>query len=550
MANLKKKEIWLLALVVIFFAVLGFFGLGQIYHQDEYRWATIANPFFNNFQSPHPPLTRYLLRATGVVFGFDYLRIVPLFFGLLNLFLVFLVSKFTSKNSKVALWAAFLFAVSTYSLIAALQIDIDGAILPFFVLLGTFAYLNFVESKNKIKWLLILLVATIGGFLSKLSYFLFLGALAIEYFLHLKNTGRYNYSKLVRKLAYVFLPVIGLVFIFYIFYSAKLAGVISYAKHFNVFNFKSRAYFDLGFKLMKSLVWLSPLLFLPVIAGLFQKDIFKKYRFWFLYLFLNSLFYLVAFDFTKLTIERYLMFLIVPTCIISAEIIYNFLNGFNFSKNQVKIYFSILIVGILSFLILKSSQTILPLNPKSAYVSHIKHLNFNFLVPLNGGSGPIGFYASAEFVLIIWLVSVIIISTAFFRKKYRQELTVLFLLIGVIYNIALTSEYLWGVFYGSSSRVAKATVNYVVNNPSVKGVITYNDIGAYELRLTNKYISRFYTAESRDYTPKLSQFKGYYMIIDFPEIDKSGRYWPLIGKCPLIKEFSDKKIKSYILNCS
>lgn len=185
MTNLKKNEIWLLALVVIFFAVLGFSGLNQIYHQDEYRWATIADPVFNNFQSPHPPLTRYLLRGAGMVFGFNHLRTVPLLFGILNLFLVFLISKFTSKDSRVALWAAFLFAISTYSLIAALQIDIDGAILPFFVLLGTFAYSNFVESENKTKWLLILFIAVIGGFLSKLSYFLFLGALAIEYFLNL-----------------------------------------------------------------------------------------------------------------------------------------------------------------------------------------------------------------------------------------------------------------------------------------------------------------------------------------------------------------------------
>jgi hypothetical protein len=125
-----------------------------------------------------------------------------------------------------------------------------------------------------------------------------------------------------------------------------------------------------------------------------------------------------------------------------------------------------------------------------------------------------------------------------------------FLISGFVYNLFFFQEYIWGRFYGNPAKVARASVDYVIADKNIKGVITYNDIGAYELRLSGKYLSRFYTAESRDYTAKLSAYQGYYLIVDFPEIDKKGRYWPLINKCPLAKTFQDKKVIAYIFDCS
>ena len=99
-------------------------------------------------------------------------------------------------------------------------------------------------------------------------------------------------------------------------------------------------------------------------------------------------------------------------------------------------------------------------------------------------------------------------------------------------------------------KISKETIKYVNSSDDIKEVITYYDIGAYYLRLNGKYSSRFYTAPARDYMKKLDQFKGHYMIVDFPAIDKNGRYWPLIERCPLVQKFQDKKIESYVFNCS
>ena len=139
---------------------------------------------------------------------------------------------------------------------------------------------------------------------------------------------------------------------------------------------------------------------------------------------------------------------------------------------------------------------------------------------------------------------------AIFNKNKKGLFLAVFIVFGVGYNLIFSAEYLSGLIYGSVDKVAKETIEYVNSDEAIKGVITYYDIGAYYLRLNGKYISRFYTAPKRDYTPKIQNYRGQYMIVDFPAIDKNGRYWPLIARCSLVKKFQDKKVESYVFNCS
>ena len=112
------------------------------------------------------------------------------------------------------------------------------------------------------------------------------------------------------------------------------------------------------------------------------------------------------------------------------------------------------------------------------------------------------------------------------------------------------NELLRGDLYGSPDKIVRQTLNYILTEPSITKVITYNDIAPYDLKKSGKYHSRFYTAPERDYTKKVSAFRGHYMIVDFPAIYKNDRYWPLITRCPLLKKFQDKKIESYVFDCS
>ena len=548
MINNLKNSKWLLV-VFATFVLTRFLGLDRIYHQDEYRWASIANPFFGDLASPHPPLPENLYKLVGRVFGFDYLRIAPFVFSFLNLVLIYLVSLKISKNKKIALFAAGLFTINVYSLIANLQIDIDGAILPFFILCSYYSFLNVAEYKKSKKWLVLFCLAVVGGLLTKLSFLLFIGALFIDQSLRFYNSKEAGGLKKIFYRVWPWVTVsLAVVGAFYYFYAIRLGVVVEYARHFKSLNFYSRAYFDLIFKIFKSLVWLSPLLALPVIYGFFKRDLLKKYQIWFIYLFLNLVFYLVLFDFSTLTIERYFMFLIIPSVLISAETISNLFKSQN-TRKSTYIIASIAFI-VLSFLILSLPHDVLPLNPKEAYVDKVKSLEFNFLIPFTGGSGPSGFYFSALFILLAWIIACVSLLGVIFNKHKKNLFLAVFVVFGLGYNILFSTEYLFGSVYGSVDKVAKETIEYVNSNNAVKGVITYYDIGAYYLRLSGKYSSRFYTAPKRDYTPKIESYRGQYMIVDFPAIEKDGRYWPLIARCPLMKKFQDKKVESYVFDCS
>jgi hypothetical protein len=127
-----------------------------------------------------------------------------------------------------------LFAINAYSILGATMIDIDGALLPFFVLLAYYAYLR--------KWWWLLVIALIGGFFAKLSFVIFIGALIVDL--------------VSRRLSRKTLPWIGggviLVAVLYFLASHFLPDVVTYAKHYNIFNFATRFYVDLGYKLLKS----------------------------------------------------------------------------------------------------------------------------------------------------------------------------------------------------------------------------------------------------------------------------------------------------------
>src|SRR3989344_538018 len=543
-----NKKIWIFVLVASVFLVARLPAVQQIYHQDEYKWAMQADPV-SDWASPHPPMGKQTLRFTGNILGFENLRFAPLLFSFLCLALIYLTIKKITKKTRVALLGAFLFSINVYSVIASLQIDIDGAILPFFILLTYYAYLHLL-SDNKRFWWVVFGIGIAGGFLTKLSFFIFVGALVADYVITIYYSGQLNIKRVAAKGLKFAVIFALLVTAYYYLNPSGTNRVIEYGRHFNSLNFASRAYFELAFKILKSLVWLSPLLLLPVIAGLLNRDVIKRYRFWYIYLFFNLLFYIVLFDFAKLTVERYLMFLIIPCCIISAGILVELMDGFNWRKESKKIFLIAAAFILFSVVILLMPHSVLPLDPKVNYVNHIKNLDFNFLIPFTGGSGPVGFYFSAQYVLWSWLAAAVLLISGLLSKVHKQKFILGFIIIGVGYNILFLNEYLLGGLFGSVPKVADASVKYVLNNPKIKDVTTYYDIGNYHLILADKSAGRFFTAPSRDYLPRFNAYKGYYMVVDFPAIDKNGRYWPLLERCKLDKQFNDKNINSYIFNCT
>ncbi len=543
-----NKNNVLLGLAILLMSFLLSRGVHQIYHQDEYRWIQIIPDSTIAGGDVHPPVNLTLLRVTARLFGYYELRVLPAFFAILNLILVYFVVKKLSGNKSVALLASFLFAFNTYSLIAGLQIDIDGAIMPFFVLASYNAYLRLND--NKRLWTPLFILSVIGGFLTKLSFLIFFGSLIVDYYFAHRHEHNFRLKNMLT-LAGGGLVLFGLVGLaFYLLSPDKFLNVLAYAKGFKSFDLGSRAYLDLGFKVMKSFAFLSPLLFVPILYTALKADLRNRYRFWLIYLFFNFIFYTVLFDFSTLTIERYFMFMVAPAAIITAEVIYPFFKSLRERMTRIVLAGTIIATSALAALILSLYHVVLPLNPKIAYFQHFKAFDLRFLIPFTGGSGPIGFYFSALFIFVFWLLTfVAFVGYWLGRKPWASACLVVIVVLGFIYNALFITEFLWGKFYGSVPNIARASVSYVNSNPDITQVITYYDIAPYDLRDSGKYYSRFYTSPKRDYTPKITNFRGHYMIVDFPAIDKDSLYWRLIERCALIKEFQDKQIHSYIFDC-
>lgn len=547
---MTRRFIIFLLLVSVLFIWLRFSGVHQVYHQDEHRWVMLADGS-DPGPSPHPPMVLVSLKLIGSVFGFSNLRILSIFFSLLNLWLVCLIVKKISKSFWVAMMAASLFTVNIYSLVASLQVDIDGTILPFFVLLGYYGYVSLLDGTNRKTSLILLAFSVAGGLLTKLSFALFLGVLIVDYLIFLYAKNDKNIFSIVKKGAMAVVPILAAMGLFYYFYASDSQSIIDYGRHFKVLNFGSRAYLDLIFKIIKSFVWLSPLLSLPAIGGLFIREVRTRQRFWYLYLFINLIFYTVLFDFTTLTIERYFMFLISPAVIISSDVLYYFYKKIIHPRLHSEFMVGIGFFSIFAALILWGHHIILPLNPKIAYLQHLKKFDLSFLIPFSSGSGPIGFYFSAGFIFWSWLTAVLLlVGLTWGGNKWRALLFSSFIVFGIGYNILFVNEFLNGSLNGSPDKIVRQTLDYVLAEPSIKKVITYNDIAPYELKTNGKYEARFYTAPSRDYTERMNAYRGYYMVVNFPEIGESNKYWKLLERCPVIKEFQDKEIKSYIFDCA
>ena len=537
--SLLKNNYWLWLLVLLFIATR-FFGLDQLYHQDEYRWVSqVYTAEFGEVDSPHPPVMQSLLSWGGKLVGYDNLRVVPFIFGVLSLILIYAVSLKLTGNKKIAYVASGLYIINIYSLIASLMLDIDGTVMPFLVLLAYYFYLRaFKDGESKFILPLILVMAI--GFFTKLSYVLFAGALAVEYLWTLYDKGKFRRE--IKK-AGLILGISGILIAgLYLLYGKTDPRFVEYSTNFKIFDFASRAYFELFLRLLKFFIWLSPLLFLPMVYGLFRKDFFTKYRLWYVYSLFNLLFDLVIFDFARLPVERYFMFIIAPAAIISGQVVYSLFSGLN----KKHFFLSVLGFAVLLAFTFLIAYDVVPLNPKEAYVQKVKNLDFNFLIPMTGGSGPIGFYVSAPFVLGSWIVG--LFWLLFNKKKLAIAFFVVF---GVGYNVLLSSENLAGAFYGNVNNITKKSVEYVINNKEVddNSVVTYYDAGVYYLKIADKYLGRFYTAPSRDYSSRLTSHRGHYMIVDFPAIDKDSLYWKLVSKCELAQKFTDKYVDSYIFDC-
>lgn len=538
----------LFGLVFLVFVVLRLFAASFPYHMDEYKWALIVDPVESQQGTiPHPPLGEVIMHYGGRLFGFDRLRFVPFFFAIADAVLVFMiVRRYWGWNA--ALFSCGLLAVYMWHVLASTMVDTDGAILPFFFLLASFAFFKYQEERSN-AWLVFSAFSAASGTLIKLPFVIFFVSLGLWLWWIEKDI-----VKVVRKLgvyaALCFLWIVlllGVVKVIYPYF--EIMRLFGYASSFDVLNIFSRDYLHTFLLLAITLVMASPLLPGILLWCTFDKD--KHARYFVIWLWLQLLFYVFVIDVSHRPIERYLMSAIYPVVILAAGKGSKWLKH---GRNTMVCLAALVVVGGGGILLNSLNSETLPLYPKSGFVEELLQGNLFFNIPVTGGSGPMGFQLSAAAIVFMFAVPLLcLLAGLFSRSRTIMAVGVCGFLAGSVgYNIVLTEEFLFSRMSPAVPKLASEMTKYVVENPAVKSVVTFNDIGAYELKKSGKYAARFY-AVPEYFDANMEKFRTYanstFMILDFPRLNRESEYWKFLSGCQNIKEFNEKEVVGLVLDC-
>ncbi|OGN05647.1 MAG: hypothetical protein A2831_00485 [Candidatus Yanofskybacteria bacterium RIFCSPHIGHO2_01_FULL_44_17] len=546
----NKKAVFLS--ILFLFLVLRLPGLHLPYHQDE-RKAVVGYSSLSS-GTPHPPLTRAIFTLDATIFGRDNFRAMPLVFGVANLFLLFYFVR-RRFGYGAAVWSSLFFSLSFYSVLGSLVTEMDGQVLPFFFLLSLVAYFNWKEApspRKKTIWGVFLAFSLILGFLTKLNFIIAVGAIILDFLI--ENRKSFVNKKLLIKyglavLGFLALLAVALFNAKLFFRSYDLSMTLGHVNDF--IKLSGRAYLQVIIQVAKAIMYVSPLLLVPIFFV--NKGDWKKFRIFWLFLLLGAIFYLIIFDFSRSALDKYLAFIIVPLSIIAGTIMAD-----AWKKSEAKLLiptgeliFSGLVLASIIFSVQFLPHFTPPLYPKEEWISRIIKLRWNFVFPFTGGSGPLGFYVSWLFIALSWSISILLALAALFKKELRKLAMCGIIVVGLFYNLAFAEEYLLGRINGSPNALLKKAISFIENNSAIGRVISYNDIGAYEFIKIDKYERRLYAAPKFEaaYADILQNFQGHYLVIDIPHLSSESPYAKHFMTCDTIYEDRSGKISAKVYNC-
>ncbi|MCX6787206.1 MAG: glycosyltransferase family 39 protein [Candidatus Kaiserbacteria bacterium] len=528
----SKTRLILIGLLILFVAVR-VPGLSTPYQQDEFKTAIAVETSLSAASTflTHPPLTALLYRADALVFGGEHMRVMPLLFGLISAILLFCVAR-RRFNERTALWSVFLYTISFYGVWSSLMLDTDGTILPTLFLSAFYFYDRAKNENEKKRWILLLILALIAGLLVKLSFILVIGALIADFLFEKRKELTVLHVARIGMAGIAFAILAGMAFVGIKFLNPafRMDGMISHA--FYYVHWSGRSYLQIIIQSIKAVFYLSPLLLVPLVF--ISKDVLKKTAPFLWYLALGFIFYFVLFDFSHGALDKYLMFTIVPLCVISGAILSQLFTPFSLrDHSRYFIAGAILSAGLIALMFV--SPEVVPLYPKTLWFSRVIHGNWNMLIAFNGGSGPVGFYVSFLVIVCSFLIAGVAALAGRIRKSLLGVATIVIVCTGIAYNAAFMEEFSFGKVNGSTTEALHSALSYIAAEGDIKSVITYNDIGAYELKHIGKYASHFTAAPQFENAARamFPAHKGAFLVVNIPPL-YDGFYRDFFNSCTIL----------------
>ena len=198
-------------------------------------------------------------------------------------------------------------------------------------------------------------------------------------------------------------------------------------------------------------------------------------------------------------------------------------------------------------------QQVLSLYPKTEWFVRMWRGAWLMLNPFTGGSGPAGFYVSFFFLFLSFITTFALGFLGLIKRIWRPIVMVAILVIGLAYNIVMAEELLFGRLNGSLPQALQSTIVFLKSSPNIKSVITYNDIGAYELSQIGKYAGRFYATPQFEEAHKErfadhNKTSGYYLVVEMPLLYE-GFYKNFFARCRIVFETHSGVIPGRAYHC-
>ncbi len=539
-------------------------GFSQVLTEDAHVWVeAAAAPTWEEKLTaiPHPPLSVMPFLLVGLSGREWTLHLVPLIAQLLAALLMFSLGK-RWFGVRVAHIAVGIWAISAWLITPATQIDTDGSILLAAILAALLAYERLWETKQRlsdpasVRWMILLALALAAMMLVKHAAFLVAILLLIEDW-----RRRKAFRSLTSYVAARFIPYGASV----ILYVGTLGAIAFFMPDVFSVMFGSGGAFignplhqdwiavlgilGQGLMLMSPLLLVTPLCTWRLVSVRTEQER-RGARIAWTFAILWAAFHIFVLKASFRPLERYLLPCAFALALLAALLIARTIRT---RKDTIRVVFTTALAYAILLCIDRSVTTIHALYPKAAFFARVLGLQWDFLVPFRGSSGPFGFYVGFLTMAVAFLVCVILALVAILsRARVRVWTIIAIIAIGIAYNCIIAQEYLFAVSHPDINEGGRFLLDYGKSHDLPQPVYSWNAIGRTELA-DNNDIRWFGFANNDD--PKLVRelmaLNGTILFLDYQKLGEDTATWRAIHACPLVAEFSDKgAVLASVRDCS
>lgn len=539
-----NKKIIIILTILCVAIVLRASGLNKPLYQDDTIFANIAeNKDYFSTNNVHLPLGNLIIIGATSLLGISEwaLRLPTLIFAIGTIGITYFFAR-RKYGEKVALWATGIMSISCWSIYGSLtNIAAEGGLVTFMITITSFYFLEAKDRKGDIITGLLL-----GGAILAKEFAVLLLPIFMMYMIANKVSWKEIGTKITCTL--IGAMIVGIIFVSIDFFWNNLGAVQTLLGSVVKETYTTPTFYHTMYGLFKITLFASPLLLLcfPLYVLKNGEKSFSEFE----VLYTLFMFFFFIFGINQATEKvRYLLITVPFLAIIAAK----YIAEFEMKKREYMIIAGLSIIFLISFALMNIERNSVSYEEQSKIVESIKS-GKGIDIGMVSETGNSGFAVNANIVILAYVLSIFALIS---MRKWKVTGILIFLALGIGYNLFIAEEYLW---HGTSPNYEEVTQNIIQDLKEEKAkepIYVIKDVGIIWY-LQDDY-ETFYSLDTIQNTEeRLDWFEesvkekgGTVVVVDIPFINKEGRLWRIIKEnCINKKMYGDKEIEiGWVFSC-